>query len=147
MARQHILGVAAALLVLFLAGPALAQEAPYRQGSVWDLTFVRTKPGMTDDYLKGLATNWKAEMEEAKKEGLVLSYRILSANSADRNDWDLMLMIEYKNWAAFDGLDEKFRALDAKIIGTEDQQRDIMVKRLDIREILGGKSAQELILK
>lgn len=56
-------------------------------------------------------------------------------------------MIEFKNMSSLDNVDEKFRAIDAKIYGTEEQQKNLIVKRIDIREIFGDKLMRELILK
>ena len=81
---------------------------------------MKVKYGMGDDYLHSLALTWKAENEEAKKQGLILSYKILSGAAANETDWDLMLMIEFKNMSSLDNVDEKFRAIDAKIYGTEE---------------------------
>jgi hypothetical protein len=138
-----------AALVLAFSSVALAEanDAPYTEGSRWELTFVRAKYGFADDYLKGLAGTWKKTMDEAKKQGLVVSYKVLSAAANGKEDWDLLLMVEFKNMAAFDGLDAKMRALETKIIGNEDAQRNLMVKRLEIREILGSKLATEINLK
>jgi hypothetical protein len=33
------------------------------------------------------------------------------------------------------------------MVGTEDQQRQLAVKRLEIREIMGGKTMREITLK
>ena len=68
-------------------------------------------------------------MEQAKKEGLILQEKMLAGESAGREDFDLILMVEYKNWAAFDGLSDKFRALAQKIVGSEDKQAQMMLKR------------------
>jgi hypothetical protein len=122
-------------------------EAPFREGTVWELTFIRVVPGMFDDYLKSLSATWKKIQEEAKKQGFVLSYRILSAPSATADDWDLLLMVEYKNFATLDGIDAKFRAIEAKTVGPPEQVRTLMTKRLEVRQILGDKIAQELFLK
>ena len=135
------------LLIVCIPATSNAQQAPYTEGSVWAITFVKVKPGMADEYLRSVASTWKMVNEEAKKQGLVLSYKILSGDAANRDDWDLMLMIEYKNMASFDGTDEKFRAISAKVMGTEEQQKNVYVKRIDIREIFGGKLVRELILK
>jgi hypothetical protein len=124
-----------------------ASDAPYREGPVWELSFIRVVPGMGDDYLKSLSATWKRSMEEAKKQGLVVSYKILGANAGGADDWNLLLMVEYRNWAALDGLDAKFRAIEARIVGDPDQMRTLMTKRIEVRQILGGKIAQELILK
>ena len=56
-------------------------------------------------------------------------------------------MIEYPNMAALDGLRDKTDAIGAKLVGTEDQQRQLAVKRLEIREIIGDKLMREVTLK
>jgi hypothetical protein len=58
-----------------------------------------------------------------------------------------MTMIEYKNMAALDGLDEKWAAVYAKSIGTEQEQRTGSQQRGKIRDILGEKIVREVILK
>lgn len=147
MSLRSIVPVAV-LAIAALAPTALgAQGLPYTEGSVWDITMVRTTDGMTDDYLRSLATTWRRTMDEAKKQGLVLSYRIIATGTSGPDDWDLLLMIEYKNWAALDGLAEKFDPIERRVIGTEDQTRELMTKRLQVRRILGDKTGQELLLK
>ena len=37
--------------------------------------------------------------------------------------------------------------IDSKLVGSEDQQRQLAVKRLEIREILGDKLMREITLK
>ena len=146
--KQHFVTMFVCL-ALFGGGVVFGQavQAPYTEGSVWDVQFVRTKAGFSDDYLKSLGSTWKKVVDEEKKQGLVLSYRVLKAQPNGKDDWDVMLMIEYKNHAAFDGMDAKFRAVAAKAIGNDDAQRTLSTKRLEIRELLGGKIAQEVILK
>ncbi len=129
------------------ATQASASDAPYVQGPVWELSFIRITAGMGDDYLKSLSATWRTTMEEAKKQGLVVSYKILGANAAGPDDWDLLLMIEFKNFAALDGADAKFRAIEARTVGNPDQTRSLMTKRLEVRRILATKLAQELVLK
>jgi hypothetical protein len=136
------------MLVLAVAAPAsFAQDKPYKEGSLWSVTMVKVKPGMFDVYLRDLAANRKPLMEQAKKDGLILSERMFAGDSAGREDFDLILMIEYKNWAAFDGLDDKFRALAQKVVGSEDKQTQMMIKRTDVREIVGTKNMREISYK
>ena len=138
------------LVALFLATASFARaqgDAPYTEGTVWAVTLVKTKAGLSDDYLKQLKAIFVGELDEAKKEGLVVSYKILLGASATPQDFDIMLMIEFKNFAAFDGQRAKFDVIDKKVIGSADQQRDSAVKRLEIREILGNKLMQEVTLK
>lgn len=48
--------------------------------------------------------------------------------------------------AALDGFDDKMRAIGLKLM-PEDQQKAMMIKRVDMREVLGGKLGRELTLK
>jgi len=121
--------------------------APYTEGSVWALTMVRTKRGMGDDYLKLLAKNYKLNMEEQKKQNLIVSYKILQGEASTRDDFDLLLMVEYKNMAAFDDQREKIDPIDQKITGGEEQQRQGATKRAEVRDILGDKTMREVTLK
>lgn len=121
--------------------------APYTEGAVWDLTMVKTKPGMTDDYIKNLANAWKSTNEEAKKQGIILDYKIMIGDASNKDDFDILLMIQYKNMAAFDGLREKTEPIARKLIGSEDTMRQASVKRMEIREILGSKTMREITLK
>jgi hypothetical protein len=122
-------------------------DAPYTEGPVWNVTMVKTKAGMTDEYLKGLAKTLKASLEEAKKQNLVVDYKILLGNAATPQDFDILIMVESKNMAALDNAREKFDPIARKVVGTTDQQQSLAVKRLDIREIVGTKLMREITLK
>ncbi len=66
-------------LFLVAAQPSIAQEKPYREGTVWSVSFIRVKPGMFDVYMRDLAVQRKKLMDEAKKQGLIVSERMLAA--------------------------------------------------------------------
>ena len=131
----------------FAASSSWAVERPYTPGSIWTVTFVRVKPGMDLPYLRDLAGGWKQVMEAARSQQLILSYKILEGNLTGRDDWNLMLLVESKNWAAFDGADDKFDAIVEKMVGPEKQQMEQMIKRSDMREIVGVKNLQEIRFK
>lgn len=122
-------------------------EKPYTQGTVWSITMIRVKPGMLDVYTRELLPLRKKLFEEANKEGFLLSSHVLSGNASGRDDFDVMILDEYKNWAAFDGLTAKYEAILSKLVGSEEKQVQLMTKRTDVREILGGKNMQELVIK
>jgi hypothetical protein len=124
-----------------------ASGVPYAEQSVWNISLVKTKPGLDDDYLRSIAQTFKGTMEEEKKQGLIMDYKVLIGDASDRNDFNILLMVEYKNMAAFDGLREKTEPIMAKVMGGQDAQRQLAVKRLDVREILGTKTMREVILK
>jgi hypothetical protein len=140
--------VALAALLLGIASPCVAQsDAPYTEGSVWNITMVQTKAGLSDEYLKELAKTLKVSLEEAKKQNLVVDYKILLGNAATPQDFNILIMVESKNMAAQDNAREKFDPIARKVRGTTDQLQAIQVKRLDIREIMGTKLMREITLK
>ena len=147
MRRVRSTSVLVMCLFVSFAVKTLADEPPYTEGSVTHMTFVRTKSGGEEKYLKFLATQWKSLMEAAKKDGLIISYHVVQAPAANKDDWNLMLSVEYKNMAAFDGLDTKFRALMEKQLGSIEKAEEQAGKREEIREVLGEKLGRELILK
>jgi hypothetical protein len=138
------------VLLLSCAGTYIASgEAPYTEGSVYSVAFIKTKPGMTDEYIKSLAANSKPLIAEEKAEGIVLSYKILLGESANPEDFDLIILIEFKNMGAFDGLREKLDAIDQKLLGADADKKDeqVMIDRAQIREIFGSKLMREITLK
>jgi hypothetical protein len=140
--------VALAALSLGIASVCPAQsDAPYTEGPVWNITMVKAKPGMGDEYLKGLAKTFKGSLDEAKKQNLILDFKILLGAAATPQDFDILLMVESKNMAALDNAREKFDPIARKVVGTTDQQQAMAVKRLDIREIMGSKLMREITLK
>lgn len=146
MKLKHLITISVLSLAWNSWCPAQS-TAPYNEGPVWDISLIRTKPGMEDDYLKNLANAWKATGEEAKKQGIIMDYKVLIGDAANRDDYNIILMLEYKNMAAFDGLRDKTDPIARKILGSEDAMRQAAVKRGDIREILGTKVMREVTLK
>ena len=147
MNKFLILVVSIAVSTAF-TGLCLAQsDAPYTEGPVWTISMVKTKAGLADQYLKELAQTLKASLEEAKKQNLIVDYKILLGNAATPQDFDILIMVESKNMAAQDNAREKFDPIARKFVGTTDQQQAIQVKRLDIREIMGTKLMREITLK
>src|SRR6476620_2323598 len=147
MKRLVTLAACAALAVIG-AGLVRAQsDAPYTEGPVWTITMVKTKYGMTDDYLKGLAKTFKGTLEEAKKQNLVMDYKILIGDSSNAQDYDILLLVQQPNMASLDNSREKFDPIAKKIEGSLEQQRNTATQRTQIREILGTKLMREITLK
>jgi len=111
------------------------------------MTLIRIIPGHGDDFYNDLRASTKRQLDEAKRQGLVLSYKIISTNATTPSDWNGVLMIEYKNMAALDGLRAKMDPIATQTIGSEEQRRDRALKRNETREVIGTKLGRELILR
>jgi hypothetical protein len=136
------------LIVLIVGISVFAQvNRPFHNGSVWNIAFIRMKPGMETAYLNYLAGQWKANQEASKKEGLILSYKVLTVEGHTPGEWNVMLMTEYKNLAAMEANEDKADALAQKVVGDDEKQRQGYRERLEIREVMGDRLAREIMLE
>ena len=135
-------------MVLIVGVSVFAQvNRPFHNGSVWNVSFIRMKPGMETAYLDYLAGPWKANQEAAKKEGLILSYKVITTEGHNPNDWNVMLMTEYKDLATMEANEDKGDALAQKVVGPDEKQRQGYKDRLEIREVMGVRLAREIRLE
>ncbi len=148
MKTQRILLGSLAALLLLLGISVFAQVTrPVRNGSVWEVNFIRIKPGMGSAYMKYLATDWKKEQEALKAEGLILSYKVLETEGHTPGDWNLMLMTEFKDLASLEANEAKADAVTQRVIGNDEKMMQGYKERAEIREVLGSRLAREIILE
>ena len=74
MAKIHW---ALACLLLFVT--AAAAQEHYTEGPVWRVTLVRVKPAQMDAYLTSLRQATKPLLEEEKRTGVIVDYKIFLA--------------------------------------------------------------------
>ena len=138
------------LLAVFFAfsGMTFAKdEAPYTEGTVWELTLVRAKHGMVDAYLKSITGTFDAVMRAAKKEGLILDYKVLMGHPGTPDDFNILLMVETRNMAEQDNIRERWGKIVLEAEGDADNRFNIATQRVDMREVLGIKLMREITLK
>ena len=127
---------------------AQASTRSYREGPVIAVSYIRTKPGMFDKYMEYLSGPYKTNLEAQKAAGIVLDYGIYTSEARTPADHDVMLMVTYRNWAAFDGLADRTDAVANKVLQSTPQQRSQQfVDRGAMRESLGSRTYQQLYVK
>jgi hypothetical protein len=141
--------VSSLVLALLVIGVSVYAQVnrPYHNGSVWNIAFIRIKPGMDTAYLNYIAGQWKAEQEAQKKDGNILSYRVLSVEAHTPGEWNLMLMTEYKSLAAMEANEDKSDAVAQRVVGNDEKQMQGYRERSEIREVMGARLARELVLE
>jgi hypothetical protein len=127
---------------------AQAPARPFHDGPVWSLTFIKAKPGVGLKYMNYLATEWKTEQEALKSAGLSLDYKVIESESHSQNDWDLMLMTEFKDLATREANKDKAREVVNKALHSDDNKMiSGYEERESWREIIGDRVAREIILE
>jgi hypothetical protein len=130
-----------------LATVAYADGRDWNDGPVQNVTFIRTVDGHFDDYMHWLATTYKKQQEAAKAAGLITRYEVLVSQPHNPQDADIILITEYKNWAALDHLGGKLDQVSAKVEGSVDAANKSTADRAKIRTVLGSDNAQVAELK
>jgi len=103
---NRILAVSVAVLLSVLSVSVYSQIAVkkdkdgflegrnYKEGTAWIVTFIRHRAGQDILYLNSLADVWRKQQEALKKEGLILSYKVLQTNATRPEDYNIMLLVE-----------------------------------------------------
>jgi hypothetical protein len=131
-----------------LFAPALLAQENYTEGPVWRVSLIRVKPNHMDEYMSSLRQSTKPFIEEEKRQGLIMDYKIFVKETKNSpEDWDLCLAVEYKNHAALDGLGGKVEAIRDKVLGGKQEAHQLGEKRQEIREIISDELLQEIFLK
>ena len=127
---------------LLRSGSLSAADRPYTEGSVINVSSIRTEPGMFDSYMNFLATTYKQNMEAQKAAGIILDYSVYTTVPRGPDDPDIYLVVTYKNMAALDDLFEKTDPIHA-----EDLRRHVAARarRRSPAARCARSSARELI--
>ena len=128
--RNRLLAGAIGILLLLLCASVYTQvvvkrdkggfleDRNWKDGSVVVMTFIRTRTGQDLAYLDAVADTWKKQQEALKSEGIILSYRVWQGNAASEDDFNIILMSEYKDFRVM--LDKEGKNIDAVTIDIPD---------------------------
>jgi len=148
MKQRFLAALAVTALSMSAISSARADDSKsYTEGTVSEVTSIRTKPGMFDAYMKWLDTTGKQLREDEKKAALIIDYSVYAVTPRSPHDPDIYLVITYKNMAALDGLSDRVEPLQKKIWVTRDAAAKAAVDRESMREVLGTELIRRLDLK
>ena len=148
MMKTRALGALAGLFALIaVTGVSVAADQPYQDGPVTMVSSIRTLPGMHDTYLRYLATTYRTNMEAAKKEGIVLDYRVYETTPRSPDDPNVYLTVTYKNMAALDGLDERMEPIMQRSFGDQAARSAAASDREKMRRQVGQEMIREVVFK
>ncbi|HWH80284.1 MAG TPA: hypothetical protein VNT76_23050, partial [Candidatus Binatus sp.] len=97
---KNLVAIAAFVGFSFTSFGAIADDHPYTEGQVVQVSAIRTEYGKFDEYMKFLDTTWKATQEASKKAGYSTGYKVITVEPRGENDPDIYLVVYFKNWAA-----------------------------------------------
>ena len=145
--KNRVAAFAAFFGLAFTSLAAFADEHPFTEGTIVQVSAIRTEYGKFDEYLKFLDTTWKASQEAAKKAGYITGYKVISVQPRGENDPDIYLVLYFKNWAALDDSTAKGDTIAKQVVGSVAAANQGAIDRGKIRRVLGSWTGQQLDLK
>ncbi len=88
-------------LTVALSAPASAQLKPYQDytmsDSVMNVTTVKVKENMVEDYLQGIRSSWVSSSEAEKRLGHIKDYKVYVSDLANSGEFNVMLVTTFAN--------------------------------------------------
>ena len=143
-----------ALGLLLGSTAAQADLEPYKNydtsAAVWSVTTIRVDSNMGDAYLEGLAKTWVSTNEVAKKLGQIEEYHIYRSDLPESGDFNLMLVIKFKDANAASQPNKAQYDAFMKELGKEKSDEVTQYSQKNypaMREISGEYLVREITLK
>ena len=117
--------------------------------SVYRVATIDLEPNVDAQYLNQMKRTWTNNMEVFKAEGLVEDYQILRSINNYDSDFDLLLIVKYKNLATLDSNPKNAKKWDkaqekARKITSQDEQQQITSTFPKMRTIRDEKLMREI---
>ena len=143
----------ALLATALFATAAFADLKPWKDftpsEAVWTVTTVKVDSNMGNAYLEGIKKTWVSGNKVAKELGHIEDWKILRSSLPESGDFNLLLMIKYKNAEMAAPNEERYKAFMEKY--TEKQANETteysQKNYPGMREITGMYMMREITLK
>ncbi|WP_373491302.1 hypothetical protein [Parasphingorhabdus sp.] len=147
--RNMMIAASVALVTvpMSISAPAMAQDSSYKSGTVWNVSRIKVLDGQFENYMDHLAGQWKKVQEFGKAEGIIVDYHVLATNNARDGEPNLVLVIEYKDYAKTAEIEAFTKKVNAMLATTDRTADKEYGQRTKMREPMGSVQYQELDLK
>jgi hypothetical protein len=142
-----------ALFIAFGSGTALADFEIYKDynisDAVWQVTTVKVKANMADAYLEGLKKSWVDSSQIAKDLGQLEDYHIYVSDLPESGDFNLLLVVKFKNDDALAPNKARYDAFMAKWGAARNKETNEMAQSdyPAMRELTGDYRLREVTFK
>ncbi len=123
-----------------------AQQRPYTEGPVVNVSFVRTNDGQFESYMRYIFGDYAKLMNEYKAAGIILDWGVLTTQTREPGEPDVILTVTYRNMAAFDGLAERTDPIAMRVLRQDmNQGEQAYAQRSAMRKVLGSQLHRVLV--
>ena len=121
-----------------------AADYPVKNGPVWKGWYAHVDETKMTQYLDFLNRVHRLELEALKKEGLIIGYQIIVSEARSPQDWNLGIIVEYKDMAALNlDLARKAEIEKRATAGVPDLAK-LEADHFPMREMIGSRIFREV---
>jgi hypothetical protein len=138
------------LLTLLLAAVPCASQAQehYTLGPINRIFLVDIKPGKASDFWTDLRQNLRPLYDEYKRQGLIQGYSVgVKSTSEGVDDWDAVIILTFKNWAALDTFATKGDSVSMRFFGSYSRRSESGAKRSETANLVSSILVRDVTLK
>lgn len=142
--------IALVLTFCFVGAQAQTPQRPTSEGPVWQLNYMKIKPGKGADFMKWSREYRVRMLEEWKRQGVILDYKFFTQPTRDNpGDWDVMEALLFKNYTELLEYDEakskKVEEIGQKIYGSAENRAKVGAELRDAsREVVASQLVREM---
>jgi hypothetical protein len=135
------------LLLALVPRSSPAQEH-FTLGSISRVILVDIKPGKASAYWTDLRQNLRPLYDEYKRQGLIQDYSVGVKSTAEGpDDWDAVIILTFKNWAALDTFAAKGDSVSVRHFGSYAKRSDLASKRSESANVVSSILVRDVTLK
>ena len=138
------------LFPLFLVfSPAVAHgQEHYTLGPINRVILVDIKPGKTSEFWTDMRQSLRPLWDEFKRQGLIQGYSVGVKTTTERpDDWDAVIILTFKNWAAMDVFASKGDSVSMRYYGSYGKRSEAGAKRTDSGTVVGSYLVRDVTLR
>jgi hypothetical protein len=135
-------------IVLALTPRSSEAQEHYTLGPINRIILVDIKPGKGSDFWTDLRQNLRPLYDEYKRQGLIQNYSVGVKTTAEGpQDWDAVIILTFKNWAALDTFATKGDSVSMRYYGSYGKRSDMGSKRAEAGNIVSSFLVRDVTLK
>jgi len=140
------------LMLMFASQSVFAQLDAFTDYDIskelWNITMVKVKPNMSDDYLEGLSKTWVASNKVAMELGQIENFHIYQSQVGASGNANLILVVKFADSSQLEPNKAEYdKFMKAWGTANEDSTREITKDYPAMREITGEYLVREITIK
>ena len=142
--KRGLFILATIALTLLVSAPAHAQ-APFKEGPVVEVSYIRTEPGQFDEYMRYVFGDYARLQNALKEAGIIVDWGVFATDTRSPDEANLVLTTTYANMAALDNLAERVDPIVQQVMGRDRAQAaEAGVQRRSMRQLIGSQLFRQL---